>query len=376
MRTSSAWRSIPRTSPSRPSMRSGPTGPASAAGSRCRPAPPSTRPIPRPGSFPTGTRFWKEFSFGGRRVETRYIERLPDGDGSTPPTNGARTAATASLAPERGRGGAYAFGGGRSHTIPAASDCRVCHESRPHAGARLQPAPALARPRPRRAACRAGTGRGSRPRRPRPGRAPRRAAGAAAARAPPRIAAATPVERAALGYLHANCGHCHNGDGPLAEPRARSSATGPAPTGRPRSRRRSASRSASRRPGQSPDAVLRIEPGQPERSALAQRMGSRWAALQMPPLGTNLVDEQALELVRQWIAGMDGTLGADQEERDGENDAYPYDASGRGRAAAAAGRGPGAGRPGEGSASTWWPPPGATTATPPGSWVRTGRSRT
>jgi len=28
--------------------------------------------------FPVGTRLWKEFSFG-RRVETRYIERLADG---------------------------------------------------------------------------------------------------------------------------------------------------------------------------------------------------------------------------------------------------------------------------------------------------------
>src|SRR5690606_12914877 len=26
---------------------------------------------------------------------------------------------------------------------------------------------------------------------------------------PPRIAARTPLERAALGYLHGNCGHCH-----------------------------------------------------------------------------------------------------------------------------------------------------------------------
>ena len=33
---------------------------------------------------------------------------------------------------------------------------------------------------------------------------------------PPRIAAATPAERAALGYLHGNCGHCHNDEGPLA----------------------------------------------------------------------------------------------------------------------------------------------------------------
>ncbi|HEU6443262.1 MAG TPA: hypothetical protein VFF38_12915, partial [Microvirga sp.] len=30
-------------------------------------------------AFPAGTRFWKEFSFGGRRVETRFMERQEDG---------------------------------------------------------------------------------------------------------------------------------------------------------------------------------------------------------------------------------------------------------------------------------------------------------
>src|SRR4051812_19214908 len=29
--------------------------------------------------FPVGTKLWKEFSFGGRRAETRMIERLADG---------------------------------------------------------------------------------------------------------------------------------------------------------------------------------------------------------------------------------------------------------------------------------------------------------
>src|SRR3954462_6999467 len=29
--------------------------------------------------FPVGTRFWKEFSFNGQRIETRYLERRADG---------------------------------------------------------------------------------------------------------------------------------------------------------------------------------------------------------------------------------------------------------------------------------------------------------
>ena len=34
------------------------------------------------------------------------------------------------LAPAAGQRGAFDFGGGRSHAIPAVSDCKVCHESR------------------------------------------------------------------------------------------------------------------------------------------------------------------------------------------------------------------------------------------------------
>ena len=30
-------------------------------------------------NFPAGTRLWKEFSFNGRRIETRYLERQADG---------------------------------------------------------------------------------------------------------------------------------------------------------------------------------------------------------------------------------------------------------------------------------------------------------
>jgi len=72
--------------------------------------------------FPAGTRFWKEFSFGGRPVETRFIERLPDG-WLYAAYEWSADGRSATLAPARGRGGAYPFGNGRSHTIPAATDC-------------------------------------------------------------------------------------------------------------------------------------------------------------------------------------------------------------------------------------------------------------
>jgi hypothetical protein len=50
------------------------------------------------------------------------------------------------------------------------------------------------------------------------------------------------------------------------------------------------------------DARL-VVPGYPERSVLLHRIANRDAG-HMPPLATSLVDEQAVELVRKWIATM------------------------------------------------------------------------
>ena len=55
-------------------------------------------------------------------------------------------------------------------------------------------------------------------------------------------------------------------------------------------------------PGLPADAVLRIEPQHPDRSALLKRIASRYPPLQMPPLGTELVDRQAVDLLARWIA--------------------------------------------------------------------------
>ena len=50
------------------------------------------------------------------------------------------------------------------------------------------------------------------------------------------------------------------------------------------------------------DLTFRIEPQHPERSALLKRIASRYPPLQMPPLGTELVDRQAVDLLSRWIA--------------------------------------------------------------------------
>lgn len=249
---------------------------------------------PESWSFPVGTRVWKEFRFGAR-VETRYMQRGADGwlyatylwseDGRD-----------AVLAPERGVRGACETGLGTRHDVPSLQDCRACHDASPSAvlgfsALQLAPerdpgAPHAEEPEPGSvdvlALLAQGRLRGS--------------PDAILAAAQP-IEAASPLERSALGYLHANCGGCHNAAGPLAslglELDYHHGDVAPA-------RRSAFGRTSRFQPAGVRDA-RRIEPGQPERSVLVQRMASRFAATQMPPLGTHAVDETALALVRAWI---------------------------------------------------------------------------
>jgi mono/diheme cytochrome c family protein len=48
---------------------------------------------------------------------------------------------------------------------------------------------------------------------------------------------------------------------------------------------------------------LLIAPGQPDRSVLLQRL-SRRGPNQMPPLATSIVDDEAVRMLREWIADM------------------------------------------------------------------------
>lgn len=122
---------------------------------------------------------------------------------------------------------------------------------------------------------------------------------------PPRIAAATPTERAALGLLHGNCGHCHNHNGAPAPVKLRlAQCVVSADDGRAGSARvlRTLIDAPPRMhlPGASAELAL-VKPGSAETSLLALRMRSRQPQTQMPPLGTRLTDDEGLALVERWI---------------------------------------------------------------------------
>jgi hypothetical protein len=252
--------------------------------------------------FPAGTTLWKEFAWGGRKVETRMIRFLGGNEWMFATYVWTEDQTDALLAPPEGIPAICKVAPGKTHSIPAIADCNACHRSSPavilgfNALQLSDDRDPLA---PHAEPLRAGSvtlgtlNEEGRLEPPRPDLALR----------PPRIRESDPMARAALGYMSANCGGCHNDRGPLArlgfvllhdvagapdalEP-ARATAVG--------------ARGRYLVPGVPPDSSRIVAPGAPELSAILHRMGSRRPASQMPPLGTVLRDEEAVELVRRWI---------------------------------------------------------------------------
>jgi hypothetical protein len=221
--------------------------------------------------FPVGTKFFKEFALDGKRLETRLIWRVGDsGDREKDTLVGAF------VWNDDESDATFVVDGqddvrGTPHDAPAADTCWKCHVG--EAGhilgfSALQLGDVSTVP----------------------------------LTVQPGVTFAAP--NAALGYLHANCGHCHNPDGSawvdshmilrldvdehdVATTKIYQSTVG-VPLEQWIGR----------------GYTTRIIAGDPDNSAVAVRMAARGTVVQMPPIATEYVDPIGLQTIRDWITSL------------------------------------------------------------------------
>lgn len=253
--------------------------------------------------FPAGTIFWKEFAWGGRPVETRMIWKPTDSSWAFATYVWNQEGTEAVLAPQEGLPRHAEIASDKRHSIPGVADCRSCHESSPAVVLGfnalqlsddrdpLAPHREESRPNDLTLTTLMQLGR-LEPARP------------DLVTRPPRIRAADPTARAAMGYLSANCGGCHNSTGPLARLAFNllHNVSGEHNELEPAMLTALDTRGRFVVPGIHPDSSYLVAHGAPERSTVLYRMNSRRPSSQMPPLGTVMVDDEAVALVRSWIA--------------------------------------------------------------------------
>ncbi len=221
-------------------------------------------------TFPVGTKAFKEFTRDGVVVETRMLHKLGAGEwvGVAYAWNADGTEATA--APDGARNAL-----GTGHDIPSTEDCGTCHDGAPDgllgaSAIQLDGALDDVSTHPR---------------------------------TEPLTIPGDATAQAALGYLHGNCGGCHNDDNEFLPLRlwltvdaldaVESTPTFATAVG--------IDGDADPVPGI--DATQILVPGDPDASLLYRRMAFRGEGA-MPPLGSELVDDEALATVGAWIESL------------------------------------------------------------------------
>jgi hypothetical protein len=249
--------------------------------------------------FPVGTRFWKEFRFNGKAVETRFIWRAQADRwvfGSYAWTEDGRDAV---LAPEGGLAGVapVSVTPPKSHSIPAVTDCRACHGEN-----RVEPlgfnalqlstdrdpdAPHAEPLTDRMWTVRSLVAEG------------RLTTNGAPISDSVRISG-DDATRTVLGYLSTNCGSCHRAGSDIVL-LGSSLKHSDVIDGVQTSAKMFERHTQWQVPGV-PDGESRLlDRHTPDNSALLKRMRSRRPSSQMPPLGTVVADRDAVELIRRWI---------------------------------------------------------------------------
>jgi len=254
--------------------------------------------------LPVGTKFWKEFSFNGRKVETRFLWHTSKEHWvfASYVWNGSQT--DAEIASEDGVANIAEIIDGKRHSIPSVGECRSCHDSNrtetlgfdalqlstdrdPNA---LHADPSTADMLTLRTLVDENLLTPARPE---------------LVTNPPRIDASSPQARAALGYLSTNCGSCHNDRGSIASLGLNLKYTVEEPEGSSSQCKPALATTVGQRGHwvvpEAPDESQLINPGHPESSAVIRRVKSRRPLSQMPPIGTVVVDREAVDLLTSWV---------------------------------------------------------------------------
>ncbi len=257
--------------------------------------------------YPPGFKLWKEFSRDGKRIETRLLLKkggLADwymvafkwnDDGSD------------AIATPTGEMNAM----GTNHDIPGEEGCKGCHTSM-YDNALGFTALQLSHDKPNSLNLTQVVAMGWLTQAP----------------ATPFALPGTEAEKQALGYLHANCGMCHNSRGKVyttvadldlwahlgqlqsvQQTRAYLSMVcdewpGPGGAGSPITGCTAGHATGAARVSEVSELAKRVVPGNAEMSAMHELMNLRSAAVdmrQMPPLGTEMVDPTGLATVDAWI---------------------------------------------------------------------------
>ena len=258
-------------------------------------------------SYPEGTRLYKEFSVNGVRVETRLLQRRANGVWWMMSYQWRDDQSDADAVPN-----GVINASGTQHDIPSREDCNTCHLRMPDKAlgfSAIQLAQEVE------------------PEDPTAWSLARLQAEGKLTQAPPEIQLfpENQLAREVLGYLHANCGHCHQ---PRSDVSSRVSMS--------LWLRTDALGSVEETPtylsavgqrvnlslfGPQGEVPLLIAPGSPEGSALFVRASSRGEAYSMPPLSSKQADPVITEFMRQWIESLAEPPADEGSEDDGADNA-------------------------------------------------------
>lgn len=267
------------------------------------------RSDPNEWKFPVGTTAWKEFKVGGKRVETRIWRKITDTSwvNATYAWNADESAAMVSAG-----GDVPSPSGGGTYHIPTNDECNECHRGRHDKllgfeevslgldgaqGVTLSDLATAKRlsPTPTSTSFTIGDD------------------GTNGANVP------------AMRWLHINCGvSCHNTD-----PNAFANAIGMDLRMDPTTLTGGSSAgfqdhvTTIKVPVKSPSfaGLDRIAPGDPENSVIYERISQRGEGVQMPPIATNVVDDDDVAVVKAWISALGPAPAGDDDDDAGVPDA-------------------------------------------------------